>query len=120
MSTPTTPEQSGAASGPATGSLSLPIVPGPITIDPSDPEVQWILSKTCLSCGPMAHVFQRAGYPIPRHAEEEQAHVLLWMLSRYKQNGADWREKADDELRALKKVNSGGEQQPSENQKAKA
>ena len=81
---------------------TLPIVPGKLTIDPSDPEVQWILSKTCLDCAPMAHIFQRAGYPIPTHAEEEQMHILLWMLARYQEHGAGWRGLADEELRTLR------------------
>ncbi len=85
---------------------SLPIVPGTIMLDPADPEILFILSKTCLSCGPMAHVFQRAGYPIPTHAEEEQAHILLWMLARYQQHGIGWRAKADDELRSMLAVQS--------------
>lgn len=80
---------------------TLPIVPGKITIDPADPEVQWILSLTCINCGPMAHIFQRAGWPIPRHAEEEQMHILLWLLGRYQEHGPDWRKKCDVELASL-------------------
>lgn len=85
---------------------TLPIVPGPITIDPSDPEVQFILSKTCLFCARIAHVFQRAGYPIPQQAEDEQMHVLLWMLARYREHGNRWRAKCDEELRALRQTNA--------------
>lgn len=102
MSTPDSQLKTTPASAGSHGSPSLPIVPGKITIDPADPEVQWILSKTCLSCSPMAHIFQRAGYPITKHAEEEQMHILLWMLARYQQHGIGWRELADDELRELR------------------
>lgn len=80
---------------------TLPILKEKLAIDPTDPEVVWILSKTCLTCAPMAHIFQRAGYPIPRHAEEEQAHILLWMLGMYQKHGMEWRGYADNQLRDL-------------------
>jgi hypothetical protein len=86
---------------PIAGQKTLPIISGTITIDPSDLEVQWILSRICLACGPIAHIFQRAGYPIPKHAEEEQAQVLLWMLAMYQQHGAGWKAEGDKQLRAL-------------------
>ncbi len=87
-------------------SPSLPLVTGPITIDPNDPEVLGILSKMCFTCGPIAHIFQKAGYPIPTHAEEEQAHIILWMLGLYRDHGDDWRTKGDAQLRAMKKANA--------------
>lgn len=80
---------------------TLPIVPGKLTFDASDPEVQWILSRMIFTTGPIAHIFQKAGYPIPQHAEEEHAHVTLWMLARYQEHGADWRKKCDVELASL-------------------
>ena len=79
----------------------LPLTSGPITIDPSDPEVQWILSRTLLYCARYAHVFQKAGYPIPTHAEEEQMHILLWMLGLYRDHGTDWRKEGHAILVAL-------------------
>jgi hypothetical protein len=80
---------------------TLPIIEGEITIDPKDPEVIKILSMLCLSCGPIAHIFQRAGYPIPTHAEEEQAHVMAWCLALYKQHGTEWRKVGDEQLKEL-------------------
>lgn len=29
-------------------------------------------------------------------------HILLWMLARHQQHGADWRKKCDEELKALR------------------
>jgi hypothetical protein len=83
-------------------SPTLPIIPGELHIDPADPEVQRILGTVCFIAGPIAHIFQKAGYPIPTHAEEEQAHILLWMLALYQKYGAqEWRAKGDEELRGI-------------------
>ena len=53
-------------------------------------------------CGPIAHIFQKAGYDIPTHAEEEQAWVIMWMLSKYQEHGENWRAKADEEIKAVR------------------
>lgn len=87
-------------------SPSLPLVTGAITIDPADPEVLDILSKLAFVCAPIAHIFQRAGYPIPTHAEEEQGHIIMWMLGMYRDHGKDWRTKANVTLNALRKANA--------------
>ena len=81
---------------------TLPIIKGSITIDPSDPEVIKILSMFTFQCGPIAHIFQKAGYPIPTHAEEEQAYVIAWCLALYQTHGNDWRKVGDETLKALK------------------
>lgn len=85
-------------------SKTLPILPGPITIDPADPVVVEILSFICIQCGPIAHIFQKAGYPIPTHAEEEQAHVLLWFLALYRDHGKEWKLEGQKELNRLKSL----------------
>lgn len=80
---------------------TLPLVSGRITIDPSDHEVQAILGWPCFRCGPIAHIFQAAGYPIPKHAEEEQAHVLLWLLGLRRDHGDAWMRAGNEQLKAL-------------------
>lgn len=75
-------------------------------LDPSDPELLEILSFTCIDCARFAHVLQAAGYPIPRKAEAEQAHVLLWMLSLYHTHGKEWRTKGSEFLKALRDANT--------------
>lgn len=114
----TLPTDNGAAapevSSSAAGSLPVlnvsdapkPLVTGPITIDPTDPEWLNILSFTCLDCGPMAHKLQAAGYPIDRKAEAEQAHVLMWMLSLYRDHGELWRVRGAQFLNALRDANT--------------
>ncbi len=92
--------------GAVASSPSLPLVTGAITIDPADSEVLDILSKLSFVCAPIAHIFQRAGYPIPTHAEEEQGHIIMWMLGMYRDHGKEWRTKANATLNALRKANS--------------
>lgn len=79
-------------------------IPAPdlITIDPKDPEVLTILSQLCFQVADIAHLMQAAGQPIKRKAEDEQAAVLLWMLTKLHQHGKDWRVEGDKELNALR------------------
>ena len=77
------------------------LVTGPITIDPSDPVWLEILSFTCLDCSPIAHKLQAAGHPITHKAEHEQAHVLLWMLSLYRDHGHEWRREGAKQVNAM-------------------
>jgi hypothetical protein len=58
----------------------------------------------CFTCGPIAHILQRAGHDIKPRAEDEQAAVMIWMIRKYQEHGEGWRAKADDELNALKKA----------------
>lgn len=83
---------------------TLPLVEGPITIDPKDPEVHAILSLMIFRTGPLAHVLQGHGYPIPCRAEDEQLHVLLWLLGLHRDHGANigWRTAADNYIRAMR------------------
>lgn len=92
---------------------TLPIIPGPITIDPADPEVITILSTLCFRAGPVASIFRKAGYPIPTHAEEEQAHVIAWQLAIYQKHGAYWRVKANEELKEILNAAAPQESTPS-------
>lgn len=77
------------------------LVTGCVTIDPADPEVLEVLGTVCFVAGPIAHVFQRAGYDVPKKAEAEQGAVILWMLSLKRDHGKDWREKGDEILRGI-------------------
>ncbi len=92
-------ERSAEIEGNAEIGAGCPAVPCSLSFDPSDPEVMWILGRPCFVCGPIAHILQAGGHPIPKHAEEEQAAVIVWMLEKYQQHGReDWKRKADEEL----------------------
>lgn len=60
----------------------------------------------CFQCGPIAHVLQSVGHPIPKKAEAEQASVMIWLIQKYQEHGDGWRGKVDAELAALRKANS--------------
>lgn len=76
--------------------------PEKITFNPADPEVIWILSQLCFQLSPIAHILQAAGHPIEKHAEDEQAAVMIWMLQKYQEHGAEWRDKVNEELKAMR------------------
>lgn len=74
---------------------------GSLSFDPEDPEILWILGRPNFECAPIAHVLQASGHQIDRKAEAEQAAVIIWMIRKYQEHGANWKEKADEELSAL-------------------
>lgn len=80
----------------------LPIIPGPLILDPQDPEVRWITGRTCLFCGGIAQVLRRLGHQIECRAEDEQSAVILWMLALYRDHGAGWKEAGTAYLKRAK------------------
>lgn len=93
---PVNAKKSGAGSG------SVP-APSSLSFDPADPEILWILGRPCFQCGPIAHILQKAGHEIKARAEDEQAAVILWMIRKYQEHGADWKAKGDDELNEMQR-----------------
>ena len=59
---------------------------------------KWILGRPNFQCGVIARVLRQGGIEIPCKAEEEQAHVIHWLLAQYEKHGDDWRDEADKEL----------------------
>lgn len=84
--------------------LDLPLVFGPITIDPTDATVLRILGLVTFQTAPVAHLFRRLGYPIPRKIELEQAHVFLWLLGKYRDHGDGWGKAVADEIDQMQKA----------------
>lgn len=73
-------------------------------IDFEQPMPPWlldILGRPNFACGQIAEQLRRAGEPIPRKAEPEQAAVIWWLLRFANRYGEGWREPAADELRRL-------------------
>lgn len=77
--------------------------PDILTLDLSDPNVQWIFGLMCFQCAPIAHVLQRNGHAIESKVEIEQSYVMAWLLRKYHELGKadDWRAKIDAELREM-------------------
>lgn len=63
----------------------------------------FILGRPNFWCGSIAPALRKAGHEIPRKAEDEQAHVIHWLLSLYEKHGAGWREKANQFLKEFAK-----------------
>lgn len=53
--------------------------------------VKEVLSLMLWDTGPVAHALRSDGEEIPRKAEDEQAHVMHWMLGLALQHGDDWK-----------------------------
>jgi hypothetical protein len=65
-------------------------------------QVKEILGFQCFQAGPIAHQLVKLGHTIEGRAEEEQAHVIHWMLHLYFQHGDNWRTEGDKILRGEK------------------
>ncbi|MNN90192.1 hypothetical protein D3C81_2081000 [compost metagenome] len=50
---------------------------------------------------PIAHALRAAGTDIPKRCEEEQAHVLHWLVQLALQHGAEWRARAAKSIEEL-------------------
>lgn len=61
-------------------------------------DLKFILGYPNFRAGPIAHVFQAAGYDIKPKAEDEQAFVLHRMLLHYFRDPVNWRTTFGDEL----------------------
>lgn len=70
----------------------------PITIDPGNEEVAWILRCMVFTTGPISHQLRKLGWTIPRKVEDEQFTVILWMLKLHEKHGSRWRVEADNIL----------------------
>lgn len=69
--------------------------------DEMTPELDEVLGWPLFKCGPYAHVFQKAGYNIPRKAEREQAFIHHWLIKLVLRHGANWATVAEAELKTL-------------------
>lgn len=69
--------------------------------DELNADLTWILGRPNFVCGSIAHILRRGGIEIPEHAEEEQAHVLWWLLGVYVKHGADFRDEAARQIKSI-------------------
>ncbi|MGK8887580.1 hypothetical protein [Burkholderia gladioli] len=58
--------------------------------DDLTPELLDVLGRPNFWCGPIAHAMREAGADIRRKAEDEQAHVLHWLVKLVLGHGAAW------------------------------
>ncbi len=64
-----------------------------------DKEVKFILGRPNFTCGSIAQILRNKGEEIATKAEDEQAHVIYWMLTMYEEHGETWKTKAEEYLR---------------------
>lgn len=62
-------------------------------------ETRWILGRPNFACFQIAVMLRQKGVLIPTKAEEEQAHVIHWLLTHYEADPENWRQNAEEELR---------------------
>lgn len=53
-------------------------------------DIDCILGQLVFKTGPIAHRLRKLGMDIPTKCEREQAFVLYWLLSLYKEHGEKW------------------------------
>ncbi|UEP49613.1 hypothetical protein LMA00_07655 [Burkholderia ambifaria] len=70
--------------------------------DEITPELRDVLGRPNFWCGPIAHEMRAAGADIKTKAEDEQAHVLHWLVKLVLDHGDAWQEVAVVELRAIR------------------
>ncbi|CAG9225667.1 hypothetical protein [Burkholderia vietnamiensis] len=61
-----------------------------------------VLGRPNFWCGPIAHEMRAAGADIKTKAEDEQAHVLHWLVKLVLDHGTEWQKVAARELRAIR------------------
>ncbi|WP_157637562.1 hypothetical protein [Burkholderia ubonensis] len=78
-------------------------VPGGRTYpDEMSPALRDVLGRPNFWCGPIAHEMRAAGAEIKTKAEDEQAHVLHWLVKLVLDHGDDWQKHAATDLRAIR------------------
>lgn len=65
-------------------------------------ELRDVLDRPNFWCGPIAHEMRAAGADIKTKAEDEQAHVLHWLVKLVLDHGVEWQKVAAGELRAIR------------------
>lgn len=81
---------------------SAAITPGtlPYPTEPTDALLE-VLGLMLYTTTPIAYALRAAGTDIPKRCEEEQAHVLHWLIQLALQHGTDWRERARKSIEEL-------------------
>ena len=60
-----------------------------------------ILGKPNFTCINIATILRSSGEDIKEKAEDEQAHVIYFLLKMYEKHGKDWRVKGNEHLKKL-------------------
>lgn len=72
-------------------------------------DLREVLSTMLWTSGQIAECLRAGGEDIKRRAEDEQAHVLHWLISLALRHGPDWRKKASERIEACRAALSAAE-----------
>lgn len=72
-----------------------------LVLPPLNDALRDILGRPNFMCIQPAALLRAGGAEIAHSAEAEQAAVLYWMLTKYAEHGADWRQHAHAEMDAI-------------------
>ncbi|WP_244131569.1 hypothetical protein [Burkholderia gladioli] len=70
-------------------------------------DLRHVLGFPNFRCGPYAHLMRAAGANIQRKSEDEQAHVLHWLVKLVIDHGERWADVAQEELDAMREKVAG-------------
>ncbi|MBN3851958.1 hypothetical protein G3N59_01070 [Paraburkholderia sp. Ac-20340] len=76
---------------------ALPTYPDELT-----PDLREVLGWMCFQCAHIARAMRAAGVEIEHRAEDEQAHVIHWMVKLVLRHGANWRAEGAKHIEAWK------------------
>ncbi|QGZ56706.1 hypothetical protein [Paraburkholderia acidiphila] len=88
----------GDADAVAAATAALEAGPLPAYPDELTPELREVLGWMCFQCISIAQAMRAAGIDVKKRAEDEQAHVLHWMVKLVLRHGADWRKAGTKDL----------------------
>lgn len=89
------------AAAAVTGAPILAETSSPIP-DRLDDDLRAILGTLCFEANPLAFWLRVGGAEIPYRAEDEQAHVIHWLLKLWLKHGADWKRAGNAEIKAIR------------------
>lgn len=69
-------------------------------------DLREIFGRPNFACHHIAKALRLMGHTIANKSEDEQAVVINWLLGHYLKHGADWRQRASDELKAASEAHS--------------
>lgn len=65
------------------------------------PALREVLGKMVFELSPLAPALRAAGHDIKRKAEDEQAHVMHWLIGIALEHGDGWRQKAAEDIKRM-------------------
>ncbi len=94
----------GSADNVRAARAALEACPLPTYPDELTPELREVLGWMCFQCISIAQAMRAAGIDVKKKAEDEQAHVLHWMVKLVLRHGANWRKEGVKDIEAWREA----------------